>query len=404
MQHSQVLRLERHERIAQVIQRDIGVLVERWARRAVAEQPDAKRAHHDVLLNNLPAFLQALARSLGESSPAKVNGHHAPAARHGEQRWEHGWSLPEVVRDYQLLRTVTLEHLDEALDQPLRLREVLALNLAFDEAIAASVGVYVHSREETVVQSEREHAERLRQRAESLEQSERHKDEFLAILGHELRNPLAPIRNVLQLLRMKPPDAQTLAYSREVVERQVQQMTRLVDDLLDVTRIGRGKIELRQERLDLAYLLRAMSEDHRTTFEANGLHLLVELPGEPIHVRGDAVRLAQIVGNILHNAAKFTSAGGRVELRLAREEATGRAVVSVRDTGMGIDPEELPHVFETFRQAERSRQQSRGGLGLGLALVKGLVELHGGEVRATSAGAGHGAEFTVVLPLDGARS
>src|SRR5207249_2710456 len=139
-----------------LIQRDVGILIERWAHRAVAEQPEARRAHHAVLLDDLPNFLRALAQSLAEASPEKTNGHRSPASRHGAQRWQNGWSLTELIRDYQLLRTVTLEYLDEALEQPLRLREVLALNLAFDEAIAASVSMYVASREEALLAHERD--------------------------------------------------------------------------------------------------------------------------------------------------------------------------------------------------------------------------------------------------------
>jgi signal transduction histidine kinase len=409
MQHSQLLHLERHERIAKLIQRDVGVLVERWARRAVSEQPHAKRSHHEILLDELAAFLLALAQSLDESSPDKTERHRSPAARHGEQRWQNGWSLPEVIRDYQLLRTVLMEYLDEFLDSPLGLREILAINLIFDEAIAASVGSYVAGREETIVQVERERAGRdrlaeaqsLRQLTEALREADRHKDEFLAILGHELRNPLAPIRNVLQLLKLKPSDPTTLLWAREVVERQVTLLTRLVDDLLDITRISRGMIQLRLQPLDLARLLSDTAEDHRATLEANGVAFQLELPAVPVVVSGDTVRLAQVVGNLLHNATKFTSQGGRVEVQLQPAEAERRAVVRVRDSGEGIAPNELPLIFDTFRQAERSRHDSRGGLGLGLALVKGLVELHGGEVRAASAGVGQGAEFTFWLPLDG---
>jgi signal transduction histidine kinase len=407
MHHSQAIRLERHERIAKMLQRDAEALIERWSDRAAAEQPDARRAHRDVLRDGLAAFLTALGRSLGESSEDKVHEHRAPAYEHGEHRWESGWSLTEVIRDYQLLRTVLIEYFDETLDRPLKLREILALNQGFDEAIAASVGSYVASREEAVVKAERaqverakhEDEERLRQQAKAHNEIDRRKDEFLAILGHELRNPLAPIRNVLQVLRLKPPDAKTLNWSREVVERQVRHMTRLVDDLLDVTRIGQGKIELRPQRLDLGELVRVTAEDHRAALEASGLECRLEVPERAVWVRGDSVRLAQVVGNLLHNATKFTSAGGRVEVQLRCDDAAGRAVVGVRDTGAGIERDDLPFVFDTFRQADRSRHQSRGGLGLGLALVKGLIEIHGGAIEAASAGAGQGAEFTLWLPL-----
>ncbi len=408
MSHSRTIRAERHERLSHVIRRDAAAVIGVWAQRAAEEQASARRVHHDALLDHLPAFLHALADSLGESDADKALQHRTPALHHGEQRWETGWSLPEVVRDYQMLRTVLLEHLDAAIERPLKLRETLALNLAFDEAIAASAGMYVAHRDEAVRQMERERVERergaqeeqLRRQAEALRETDRRKDEFLAVLGHELRNPLAPIRNVVQALQMKTPDPATLQWATGVVERQVRHMTRLVDDLLDLTRISRGKIHLRPERFDLAAQVRLVVEDQRAAHEAAGLRLLADLPGEPVPVRGDPVRIAQVVGNLLHNAMKFTTAGGEVRVRLGRDGPSGKAVVTVTDTGMGIDAAELPHLFETFRQAERSRHQSRGGLGLGLALVKGLVELHGGAIQAASEGPGRGAQFCFWLPLD----
>jgi PAS domain S-box-containing protein len=231
-----------------------------------------------------------------------------------------------------------------------------------------------------------------------LRDADRRKVHFLAALGHELRNPLAPIRNALHLLRQGGHDPDTFAWACAVADRQLRHLTRLVDDLLDVSRIGSGKVQLRPEARDLVGLVRAAAEDHRPLLEDAGLALEVRLPAGPVWARADGTRISQIVGNLLHNAAKFTDRGGRVTVGL---EVGGdrRAVLRVCDTGIGIDPEMLPHVFETFAQADRSLDRTRGGLGLGLSLVKGLVELHGGEVRAASAGVGQGAEFTVWLPL-----
>jgi signal transduction histidine kinase len=408
MPHSSVIRAESHALVATLIQHATAVLIDRWARRAAEEEQVARRVHHETLLDHLPAFLTALAASLGEVDEDKTLQHRAPAFQHGEQRWQNGWSLPDLVRDYQILRMVVLEYLDEGLNRPLHLREILAINLAFDEAIAASVGMYVAGREEAVRQAERDlvererqvEAERLRQQAETLQEVDRRKDEFLAILGHELRNPLAPIRNVVHVFKLKEPDSQTVHWAIAVIERQVGHMGRLVDDLLDITRISRGTVQLKLERLDLATLVRIAAEDQRSTWEAAGLHVEIEVPAEPVWVRGDAVRLAQVTGNLVHNAVKFTGAGGRVAVRLERDEAGGRAVLTVSDTGVGIETDVLPHIFETFRQAERSRHQSRGGLGLGLALVKGLVELQGGSVRASSDGPDRGSAFVVSLALD----
>jgi signal transduction histidine kinase len=409
MPPTRAIRAEPHERLAILIHRESLALVELWASRTTEEESAARRVHHQSLRDDLPAFLRAVAASLGAVEEDKTLQHRVPAFRHGEQRWQLGWSLPELVRDYQILRMVVLEFLDEAFGRPLQIREILALNLAFDEAIAASVGMYVANREEAVRQAERDlvereqqaESERLRLKAESLQEIDRRKDEFLAILGHELRNPLAPIRNVFQVFKLKTPDAATVRWATEIVERQVAQMAHLVDELLDVTRIARGTVQLRLERLDLAALVRIAVDDQRGAWELAGLQVQVDLPAEPIWVRGDRTRLAQVAGNLLHNAVKFTPAGGRIAVEVRRDDAERQAVLSVSDSGIGIEPDMLPYLFETFRQAERSRHQSQGGLGLGLALVKGLIELHAGNVRAVSDGADRGAQFIVRLPLDG---
>jgi PAS domain S-box-containing protein len=257
-----------------------------------------------------------------------------------------------------------------------------------------------------------------------LEEADRRKDEFLAMLAHELRNPLASIRNAVHILRLlteapprplRPasPAAQpgdpNLRQARDTIERQVQHLTRLVDDLLDVSRIQRGKVVLRFERLDVAELARITTEDHRPAIEQAGLVLDLKLPSGPVWVQGDPTRLTQVLGNLLQNAVKFSDRGGQVAVQVTveprphkAEATTGKgpvqAVLSVRDTGVGIEQAMLSRVFETFSQADRSLERSKGGLGLGLALVKGLVELHGGEVHATSAGPGRGAAFIVRLP------
>lgn len=237
----------------------------------------------------------------------------------------------------------------------------------------------------------------LRQRAADLAEADRRKDEFLAMLAHELRNPLAPMRTALEVLRLGGNDVATRDRLSLVLERQVRHMSRLMDDLLDVSRISRGTTLLRREPLELGRLVRDTVEDYRRTAEGAGVSLELELPDEPCPVLGDPLRLAQVIGNLLQNAVKFTGAGGTITAAL-RVQGTD-AVLSVRDTGIGIAPELLPQVFNLFVQAERSPDRSRGGLGLGLALVRGLAELHGGAVRAASAGPGEGSQFTVTLPL-----
>jgi PAS domain S-box-containing protein len=239
-----------------------------------------------------------------------------------------------------------------------------------------------------------------RKRAEdALKEADRRKDEFLAMLAHELRNPLAPIRNSVQVLKLLGSSDPKQAQARDVIERQVAHMARLIDDLLDVSRITRGNILLRKGKLDLVALVRAAVEDHRRLLEETGLTLAVELPDRPLWMEGDPTRLAQVVGNLLHNANKFTDAGGAVRVRLTVEAGGETAVLSVRDSGIGLEPDILGRLFEPFSQADRSLDRSRGGLGLGLALVKGLVELHGGTVQASSPGPGGGAEFVLRLPL-----
>lgn len=240
-----------------------------------------------------------------------------------------------------------------------------------------------------------------RKRAEAaLKEADRRKDEFLAMLGHELRNPLTPIRNAVEALKMLGPTDPASQRSREIIERQVRHMARLVDDLLDVSRISRGKILLRREPLDLVALVRSAVEDQRSSFDAAGIALCLEIDPVPLPVFGDPTRLAQVVGNVLHNANKFTDAGGCVSVRVGRANDRTGAVITVRDSGIGIEPHLLTRVFEPFDQADHSAERNRGGLGLGLALVKGLVAAHGGAVELSSAGLGHGCEFTIRLPLE----
>jgi PAS domain S-box-containing protein len=237
----------------------------------------------------------------------------------------------------------------------------------------------------------------LRVAVDRLREADRRKDEFLAMLSHELRNPLAPIRNSTYVLRHAPRDSEQARRAQVVIERQTEHVARLVDDLLDVTRIARGKIELRRARVDLREVVRRTAEDFRALLDDQGVALTAALPAERVWVDGDETRIAQVIGNLLHNAAKFTRRGDAVAVTLAVDG--GDAVLGVRDTGAGIDAALLPCVFEPFVQGDRTLARSEGGLGLGLALVKGVVEQHGGSVSAASAGKGQGAELVVRLPL-----
>jgi signal transduction histidine kinase/CheY-like chemotaxis protein len=231
---------------------------------------------------------------------------------------------------------------------------------------------------------------------EALCEADRRKDDFLAMLAHELRNPLAPVRNALQLLKMPGLGAEDARRARDMMDRQVRHMVRLVDDLLEVSRILRGKIELRKERVDLATVVARAVETAQPTIDAQGQELHVSMPEEPIPLEADLVRLAQVFCNLLVNAAKYTNKAGRIWLMA--ERSGGEAVIRVRDSGIGIAPELLPRIFDLFIQADRSLARTQGGLGLGLTLVRRLVQMHGGSVTATSPGVGQGSEFMVRLP------
>jgi PAS domain S-box-containing protein len=231
----------------------------------------------------------------------------------------------------------------------------------------------------------------------SLEQANKNKDEFLAMLAHELRNPLAPVLTALHILRHRGVEAGFQQQAVNMVERQVRHMSRLVDDLLEVARIGKGKVELKKELVELNPLLLRVVEVSRPMMESRKLQLSVGLPNEQMWLNADPTRVEQVISNLLNNAAKYTDAGGQVSLLASRQE--NLAVIKVKDTGIGIDPKTLPQIFDLFKQAERTLDRSQGGLGVGLALVKRLVELHGGSVVGESQGVGKGAEFTVRLPL-----
>jgi len=236
----------------------------------------------------------------------------------------------------------------------------------------------------------------------ALRDADRRKDEFLAILAHELRNPLAPIRNAVHLMRKIPIQDPAIAWSRDAIDRQVELLVRLVDDLLDVSRITQGKIKLNKAKIVVKEIIANAIDTSRQIIDDRGHQLAIELPNEPMVIEGDLTRLAQVLSNLLNNAAKYTDEGGRIRLKAepgVRADGTGEAVIRVIDSGVGIPPEVLPELFQLFAQVERTLDRSQGGLGIGLALVRRLVELHGGSVSAHSEGPGRGSEFVVRLPL-----
>jgi signal transduction histidine kinase/CheY-like chemotaxis protein len=379
------LRAESHLPIGDVIERSTKEIISRWAERAKQEQPTSQRVHQDVLVDHLPAFLARLGRSLataGDDSAALLR----EAEEHGDQRWDNGWSVTELVRDYQILRVVLAEFLEEALGRRLASRESLVLNVAIDDAIAAAVAAFAASQTSPGTSPTTTRSEAL--------------DLLFNVLGgvgHELRNPLAPLTNSLEILRMAGGDAVQIEKTRQMMGRQLLVLNRLVEDLMDLPRLARGKMSLVRTPVDLARLVRACAEDRRQGLEAGGLALALDVPAGPVWAVGDEARLTQVFGNLLGNAQKFTDHGGTVTVRLTA--VGGRAHITVRDTGIGIEASMLPRVFEAYTQADGSLNRSRGGLGLGLALVKGVAELHGGTVTAASDGPGAGTAVTVDLPL-----
>ncbi|VTT96735.1 histidine kinase : Multi-sensor hybrid histidine kinase (Fragment) OS=uncultured bacterium PE=4 SV=1: HisKA: HATPase_c: Response_reg [Gemmataceae bacterium] len=385
------IRAGRYAEIGAIIRRDSTILIDRWAHRAAAEQPTARRVHHAVLLDELPEFLEELGNSLAEAGDA---AHHCRVAhRHAEQRWHTGWSLSELIRDFRILRLVVLDYLDDCMDRSLHLAEVQAVGLALDEAIETSVARYVEYREGQLQELE----EGARNHAEALREADRRKNEFLATLAHELRNPLAPLRNSLEVVRLSGDSPETVRRLREMMDRQVTQMTRLVEDLLDVARISQNKLTLRQDRVDLRDAIEKAAQMNAPLRESRKHALGLAVPPVPLPVFADESRLIQVFVNLLNNAAKYTPDGGRIAVAATRDGA--EAVVRVRDNGNGIPSDMLTHIFDLFTQVDLGADRRQGGLGIGLTLVRRLVELQGGTITAASDGVGRGSEFTIRLPL-----
>jgi len=237
----------------------------------------------------------------------------------------------------------------------------------------------------------------LHAQSERLRDSDRRKDEFLATLAHELRNPLAPIRNALQIIQIAGNNGPAVEQARAMMERQLGQMVRLIDDLLDVSRISRGKFELRKERIELAAAIKSAIDTAQPLIDAAGHQLMMSGSPGPVYLDADPVRLAQVFSNLLNNAAKYMERGGKIWLTVT--PADGEVVVSVRDTGIGIPADALPGIFDMFSQVDHSLEKAQGGLGIGLMLVKQLLEMHGGRIEAKSEGSGKGSEFIAHLPV-----
>ena len=337
------------------------------------------------------------------ATPLSVAGHHMGNIFSGQFFFEH-----EPV-DHELFRSKAARY---GFDEREYLAAIEAVPRPSRESVDAVMSFFLKFADllsrlsYSNIQLARSVAERealmksLRESKERLEEADRHKDEFLGVLSHELRNPLAPIRNSVQILDRAEPGGQQATRAKAVIARQVEHLSHLVDDLLDVTRISRGKIQLARSRIELIESVRRVCEDHAAEFAAREITLDLRAAAPPLWLDADPTRIAQVLGNLLQNAAKFTDAHGRVTVSVAPEPGDF-AAVRVADDGVGIRPELLPRLFEPFMQADDSLHRSQGGLGLGLALMRGLVELHGGTVHAHSEGVGRGAEFTLRLPLAG---
>jgi len=384
-----VIRSEPHITIGALIVRDAALLVERWCERAKAEQPTASRVYHDELRNRLTDFLLAMGRALHQAGDHTPREHRNVALEHGEQRWDSGWSISELVHDYQLLQLVLIEHLATELARPLGHREVMAVGVFINDAIAASIAAYVANRDHHVREIERAGVQALRD-------TQARKEAFLAMVTHELRNPVAPILNAAEALTLMPGDQEKdRASAVQIIERQARHLARILDDLRDLTRISQGTLTLRRETVDVRDIVVQAVQTVMPLMRDRSHRLHTSVDDQPLLVDGDPVRLVQVVVNLLTNAAKYTPSPGTVQIVV---QAAGESVlISVRDTGPGIAPEMIDRVFDMYTRGKDATEQSPDGLGIGLALVKACVELHGGAIIVAS-GPREGTVFTVTLP------
>lgn len=332
-------------------------------------------------------------------SPAGTVEMRLAAVAHADQRIEHGFQLKQLIHEIRLLRATILrvllgaEGLQDTGDIAAVADRVIALarlNTGLDFAVADAVEHFAAERERRIQKLADREIEQARQ-------SDTRKTAFLAVLSHELRNPLAPIQNGLHILERAEPGSEQSLRAREVIRQQMSHLTRLVDDLLDLTRISHGKIELHRKRFDLRDVVRDTCDDHGFLVEQRNLALRLDVAAGPIWTDGDPTRISQILTNLLQNAVKFSTAGGAIGVSVAVNDQ--RVSLHVRDDGIGMEQAVIERIFEPFERAQQQIARQQGGLGLGLALVKGLTELHGGSVSAHSAGLGCGSEFVVELPL-----
>ena len=362
---------------------------------ALSMDSKALRDHAGFILDTIVVDLDTAQTPQEQSEKARGDAPRAnapsDAQRHAAERLASGYTIHQLISEYRALRASVLRLW--ATNSPAMMwsdaGDVTRFNEAVDQALAESVVRYSELVESTI------HAQKLAE--VELRQSNQHKDDFLAMLAHELRNPLAPISTAAQLLSTSPGNETVVRQVSDIINRQILHLTHIVDDLLDVSRLTRGLVELHTEPLDVKLIVASAIEQAQPLIEARHHSLVLKLGSTPAFVEGDKTRLVQVLCNLLVNAAKYTPPNG--EIVLALEVRADQVLVAVSDNGSGIAPSLLSHIFELFTQAERTPDRAQGGLGLGLSLVENIMALHGGKVEANSEGLGKGSVFTITLPL-----
>jgi signal transduction histidine kinase/CheY-like chemotaxis protein len=374
-------------------------LIHRWLAAVRSDSspiPAAQELSDTQLRDHLPILLDEIIDAVDGAPTPLVE---AEGREHGRQRFADGYDISEVLRELCVLRETLLDVVEEyAGGTPgLTTEEGGAVRRQLRQVIDRSAQAGVDQFHAEALAARRRLWTELEATNLQLKAANEQKDRFLAMLSHELRNPLAPIFTAVQLLEFSEGTDPRLRRAREIIARQVHHQARLIEDLLDLSRITHGRISLRREVHDLKVVLTAAVEDCRPSITEKGHQIHVSLSEEPLPTEADPVRLEQVVTNLLINAIRYTDPGGTLWLSAARE--SDQAAIRIRDTGIGISPELLPRIFDLFIQGDAARDRPQGGLGIGLALVKTLVELHGGTIAAASAGLGAGSEFVVRLPL-----
>jgi signal transduction histidine kinase len=374
------------------LQRLVPQVLSRWEVRVLAEVPAASTVSHDELRDHLHILLGHVVIALSPDVADAELHRLTTSERHGGERaLLESYSLGEVLQEYSILRRTVLEALEEG--KPMSVEERTIINDALEQALIGASTQYALVQR----QADHEEVEEARAEAATLLEVDQHKTEFLAWLGHEIRTPLAAIRNSLYILDTLDLSDERAKRPLAAASRQARHLSRLAEDLLDLSRISQGTLEMRAERVDLRLPLTDAAESSRQLLNDSEHRLIVDLPEEPLWVHGDSVRLVQAFTNLLNNGARYSPKGGEVCLTLSQEGA--QAVARVKDTGIGIDPSMLPRIFDAFVQVDSASPEGRKGLGIGLALLRRLVEMHGGKATAHSSGLGQGSEFVIRLPL-----